>query len=296
MYSILIATMLRRIIHAFLALFLTAPLFVNGQIDLPRISPNSTIAQTIGLTDVEVSYSRPSKRGRQLLGELIPYGQVWRLGANESTKFRTSQVLLVNGDSLEAGTYALYAVPEEDAFQIIFHADTTVSGNEDENYDPQQIVLTVESPVYYERFNVENFRIDFQELQHDRATMVIAWGEFRVACELTVFTDAFVMKDIEKQIWTNPTAKTYYQSARYLQEQGKDQENALRYLDKAEIIGGPTLYIYRVRSLVLAQQNKFIEAIEAAEASKSLAQDEGNDEFVRLNRRSIRLWRKEIRN
>lgn len=273
-----------------------SPLLASGQIALPRISPASTIEQTIGLTDVRVTYSRPSKRGRELLGELIPYGELWRLGANETTTFTVSQEILVNGDSLAAGTYALFALPEKDRFQLIFHADTTLWDNEDIVYDESKDVLRLELPIYFEELNVENFRIDFQDLHHDRGQMVLAWGNFRAACELTVFTDQFVMQDIEKQMWTNPTAETYYQSARYLQEQGKNQEDALRYLDMAEIIGGPTLYIYRIRSLILAQQEKYEEAIEVAEASKLLAEEEGNNEFVRLNRRAIRLWRRMIKN
>ena len=277
-------------------LFCLFPFLVEGQIALPRISPASRVQQMIGLTEVEVAYSRPGKRSRELLGELIPYGEIWRLGANESTNFTVSQDILVNGDSLAAGTYALYALPQKEKFQLIFHADTSLWGDGRESYDPTKDVLRVETPVYFEEFEVENFRIDFQDLHHDRSKMVLAWGNFRVACELSVFTDAYVMQDIEKQMWTNPTAETYYQSARYLQEQGKDQVNALRYLDMAEIIGGPTFYIYRIRALILAQQEKYEEAIEAAEASKLLAEEQGDIEFVRLNRRSIRLWRRLIRN
>lgn len=269
---------------------------MHSQIALPRISPPSKVQQTIGLTEFEVSYSRPGKRGRELLGELIPFDEVWRLGANESTKLKLSQDILVNGDTLAAGTYAMLAIPQKDQFTIIFNADTTLWGNEEVVYQEAKDVLRVQSPIYYEEFVVENFRIDFQDLHHDFGQMVLAWGNFRVALALTVFTDAYVMQDIEKQMWTNPTAETYYQSARYLQEQGKDQADALRYLDKAEIIGGPSLFIYRIRSLVLAQQERYEEAIEAAEASKLLAQEEGNNEFVRLNRRAIRLWRKMIRN
>lgn len=268
---------------------------LKAQIALPRISPASQIKQTVGLTDFEVSYSRPGRRGRELLGELIPYDEVWRLGANESTKIKVSQDILVNGDSLASGTYAMLAIPRKDAFTIIFNSDTTLWGDEEVVYQESEDVLRVESPLYHEDFLVENFRIDFQNLRHDRGQLVLAWGNFRVALDLTVFTDDYVMRDIEKQMWTNPTSETYYQSARYLQEQGKDQEDALRYLDKAEILGGPSLYIYRIRSLVLAQQERFEEAIEAAEASKLLAQEEGNTEFVRLNRRAIRLWRRIVK-
>lgn len=280
----------------FLLGFIYLSLGMQAQIALPRISPSSTIKQTIGLTDFEVEYSRPGKRGRELLGELIPYGRIWRVGANESTKFTVSGDVLVNGDTLKAGTYALYAFPEKEEWEVVFHADTSHWGDGRTAYDFSKDVLRVKSKVYFEENEVENFRIDFQGLNHDSGKMVWAWGNFRLACDITVFTDDFVMNDITRQIWMNPTADTYYQSARYLQEQGKDQEDALRYLDMAEIIGGPKYYVYRVRALVLAQLERYEEAIQAAEASKLLADEEDKDEFVRLNRRSIREWRRFLRN
>ena len=143
---------------------------------------------------------------------------------------------------------------------------------------------------------VENFKIDFQNLTHNSGQMVWMWDNFKVTCEIEVDTDKHVMADIIKQIKENPTQDTYYQSARYLQEQGKDQQDALSYLDMAEIIGGPTYYIYRVRALVLAQQERYEEAIQAAEESKVLAAIEGKDEFVRLNENSIEDWKVLIRN
>ena len=271
-------------------------ILVQAQIALPRISPASKIHQTIGLTDFEIDYSRPGRRGRTLLGEIIPFGRIWRVGANESTKFSVSQTILVNGDTLEAGIYALYAFPEKEEWEVVFHADTSHWGDGRTAYDSTMDVLRVKATPYAEEHDVENFRIDFQDLTHNSGKMIWAWGTFRIAIELVVLTDDFVMNDIKKQIWTNPTSLTYYESARYLQEQHKEQEAALRYLDRAEIIGGPKYYIYRVRALVLAQLERYEEAIRAAEASKLLAEEEGKDEFVRLNNKSIKDWRLLIQN
>jgi tetratricopeptide (TPR) repeat protein len=264
--------------------------FLKAQITTPRISPASNVQQTIGLTDFEVDYSRPGKRGRVLLGGLIPYGRIWRVGANESTKFKVSHDILVNGDSLKAGVYALYAFPEEDEWEVVFHSDTSHWGDGREAYDPNKDALRVSSTAYFKDENVENFRIDFQNMDHNSGQMVWAWGNFRIAVDLTVFTDDLVMMDIEKQVTENPTALTFYQSARYLQEQEKEPELSLEYLDKAEYIEGQKYYIYRVRALVLASLERYLEAIEAAEKSKELADTEGKDEFVRLNEGYIRNW------
>jgi tetratricopeptide (TPR) repeat protein len=281
----------------YLVLFsiLYVPFRTQAQINIPRICPSSTIQQTIGLTDFEVDYSRPAKRGRVLVNGLIPYGRIWRVGANESTKFKVSHDILVNGDTLKAGVYALYAFPDKEKWDIVFHSDTSHWGDGRDAYDPSKDALRVTSNMYYENDNVENFRIDFQNLDHNSGTMVWAWGTFRISVECTVFTDDYVMKDIEKQVLENPNALTFYQAARYFQEQEKESELALEYLDEAESIEGATYYIYRVRALVLAKLEEYEKAIQSAQTSKELAQKEGKDEFVRLNEGYILEWKKQLR-
>jgi len=263
----------------------------KAQIILPRISPAASVKQTIGLTEFQVDYSRPSRRDRELLGELIPYGIPWRMGANEATKLHVSKDVLVNGDTLRAGAYALYALPSPILWQVVFYGDTSYIGDGTVEYDHKKEVLRICVEPHEAIENIETFTIDFQDLTHNSGRMVIAWGNFRVPVDIHVFTDDFVMQDIEAQIAANPNAATYYESARYLQEQSKEQEIALQYLDRAEILGGPNFFIYRIRSLLLAQLKRYPDAIQAAEASKLLAEDEGNSEFVRLNEKSIRDWK-----
>lgn len=267
---------------------------VRAQITMPRISPGSNIQQAIGLTEFEVDYSRPAKRGRILVNGLIPNGRIWRVGANESTKFKVSHDILVNGNLLKAGVYALYAFPDKENWEIVFHSDTSHWGDGRDAYDPSKDALRVASNIYYEHDEVENFRIDFQNLDHNSGTMVWAWGTFRICVEFTVFTDDYVMKDIEKQVFNNPNALTFYQAARYFQEQEKESELALEYLDKAESIEGATYYIYRVRALILAKLEHYEKAIKSAQTSKELAHREGKDEFVRLNEGYIQEWKKQL--
>ncbi len=273
-----------------------APHFLSAQIQMPRISPDSELKQVIGLTHFDITYSRPGKRGRQIMGEIVPYERIWRVGANESTKFRVSEDILVNGEKLKSGTYALYAFPHKDEWEVVFHKDTTHWGDGRDQYDPNKDELRVKGEYKLRDEIVENFRIDFQDLTHNSGVMVWQWDNFEVSCLIEVATDEHVMADIAKQIKKNPTRDTYYQSARYLQEQGKNQVDALNYLDRAEIIGGPTYYIYRIRALVLAQLERYEEAIQAAEESKVLADLEGKDEFVRLNENSIEDWKLIIQN
>ena len=275
-------------------LLLLACINLQAQVNIPRISPDAKLEQMIGLTKVEVKYSRPSKRGRQILGEIIPYDRIWRVGANESTKVSFSTDVVVAGNPLKAGTYALYAFPHQENWEVVFHQDTTHWGDGRDAYNPEMDALrfTVQPKVLNDL--VETFRIDFQGFTHTSATMVWQWEHFQIDFRISVDTDPMVMDDIHYQIDHNPTAVTYYEAAKYMQERNKKHGMALTWLEEAERLEGPKYYIYRVRALVLGQMHWYKEAIAAAEVSAKLAEEEGKDEFVRLAEGYIEEWQKLI--
>jgi len=274
----------------FVLLFLWEPAI--AQINFPRISPPCTIIQRIGLTDVKVEYSRPGMRGRKVVGELVPYGRIWRVGANESTKIVFSDEMTVNGQRLAAGAYALYIFPYPESWEVVFHANTSHWGDGRNQYDPAEDAL---------RFRVrpevlsdprETLTIEFSNFTHQQADLEISWEKTLVRFTLLADTDRQVMAEIERQLAANPTADTYYQAARYFQEEGKEQEQALELLDQAQKIAGDKYYIYRVRSEVEAQLGHYTDAIRSARRSLELAAAEGKDEFVRMNERRIAEWEK----
>ncbi len=262
----------------------------SAQINFPRISPDCELRQQIGRTDITIQYSRPGKRGRQVIGELVPYGRIWRVGANESTKFTTSDDIVVAGNALPAGTYALYAFPYEDHWEIVFHTNTAHWGDGRNDYDPAEDAFRFR--VIPERLQdtVETLTIAFANFTHQSADMMIAWENTRIRFPIEVDTHRKVMAEIQQQIKVNPTADTYYQSARYLQEEGLDPEQALAWLNKALEIGGDTYYFHRVKSLVEAQLGQYEAAIASANKSKELAAQQDKDEFVRMNERNIAAW------
>ncbi|MDT0632759.1 DUF2911 domain-containing protein [Rubrivirga sp. S365] len=140
--------------------------------DEPRSSPNAVAGQTVGTTDVEVTYGRPSARGRAVFGELVPYGEVWRTGANEAATFTASDDVMVEGERLPAGTYALFTVPGEDAWTIIFNRTPAQWGAFD--YDEAEDALRVqvesaEAPMQ------EQFEVRFDDTTEDATTMLLHW-------------------------------------------------------------------------------------------------------------------------
>ena len=265
---------------------------VGAQIQHPKASPFATVRQDIGLTTVSVEYSRPAARGRELFGGLVPYGRIWRVGANESTKITVNTEVDILGNKLSAGTYALYAFPEEGSWQVVFHKNTTHWGDGRTDYDPSEDAFRVKIQPQTRQIWRENFLISFDSITHNGAIMEWKWGYTVVHLPIGVNTRENMMAAIENSIETNPTAQTYYEAARYLQEEGIEYTTALQYLEKAIALGGDTYYFYRVMSMVQAGLEDYKGAVKSARRSLTLAKAEGKDEFVRMNQKNITKWEK----
>lgn len=270
-------------------------LITRAQIEHPKASPYTEIQQDIGLTRIKVTYSRPAARGRKIMGEVVPYGRIWRVGANESTKFINNQELSVMGNSLPAGSYALYAFPYEDYWEIVFHTNTSHWGDGRDAYNAEEDLFRIKvSPTNTADWQ-ENFLIAFDSIQHNKALMTLHWGNTSLTIPLKTNTDQLMQLEIEKQIIKNPTAQTYYEAARYFQEQQIQNKLALQYVNRAIELGGDTYYFYRVRSLIQAAQNNYREAIDSAKKSMELSAAENKDEFVAMNQRNISYWKSLIK-
>ena len=246
----------------------------------PKASPFSRVEQEVGLSKIIIEYSRPSARGRTLFGNqengepgLVPYGRIWRVGANESTKISFDSDVIIDNQELTKGIYALYAFPEKDQWQIVFHNNSTHWGDGRTNYNPKEDALRIlVLPIKTHDFQ-ETFLISFDELGHNQLD-----------------TKSIMQRQIDKELSNSASAQTFYETARYYQEQGIYLIEALSYVDSAIEKGGDTYYYHRIRSLILADLNRYTEAIKVAELSLELARKEGKDEFVRLNENNIRKW------
>lgn len=263
---------------------------LEGQINFPKISPKCMLKQQVGLSEIELIYSRPSMRGRVIMGNIVPYGRIWRVGANESTKFRISDDAMINGAFLPKGEYALYAFPEKEEWTIVFHKNTNHWGDGRDKYQPEEDVLRIQVKPTRLKVRQESFQIDFDHFTHQSVSMQWQWEYTQIAFTIVFDTHAKVMQEIEAQIGANPTANTFYQSARYLQEQGLELEQAQAWLQKAHELAGDKYYIHRVRSLVEAKLGNYSLAIQHAQQSKQIAEELGKDEFVRMNQANIRRW------
>lgn len=284
-----------------LILFLLFSTGVYTQIKHPKASPHTEIKQDVGLTQITVRYSRPATRGRLIFGYqdnglpgLVPYGRIWRVGANESTKISLTSETQVMGKTVPKGTYVLYAFPAENEWEIVFHTNLTHWGDGRKAYNPKEDLLRIKIEPEHIEVHQENFLISFDKITHNSLEMLWIWENTLVRIPIQVDTDKLMEKEIAKQLQTNPTAQTYYEASRYLQEQGRDYKRALTYVEKAISLGGNTYYFHRVKSLVEAELGQLAEAIESAKKSMELASTEGKDEFVLLNKKNIAKWKLQL--
>jgi len=267
------------------ALTLTA----NARVKSPQASTSQTISQTVGLTNVELSYSRPSIKGRTIFGNLVPYNKVWRTGANASTKISFDEHVMIAGKIIKAGTYAIYTKPNVESWEVYFYSDASNWGTP-EKWDSEKVVATVKANVVPLPFKIETFTLQIDNVTNDTANLGMMWENVYVAVPIRFMTDDQVTESIEL-VMSGPNSGDYYTSAVYYLNADKDIDKAKMWIDKAiEMNDEPAFWYYRQQSLIYAKAGDKKGAIKAAKESLKLAKEAGNDDYVALNTASLKVW------
>ncbi|MFH6603694.1 DUF2911 domain-containing protein [Maribacter algicola] len=264
---------------------------VEAQINTPAASPGSTLVQTVGLTDVTVEYSRPSMKGRTIFGDLVPYGKIWRTGANARTKITFSQDVTIAGKELKAGSYALFTKPGESSWEIIFYTETS-GGGTPQNWDDSKVALMTSSPItkFPVEMAVETFTITIDDLTDNSGVLGLLWSNVYVPIKFEVPTDAVVSESIDR-VLNGPGAGDYYAAAVYYLNSGKDINKARTWMDKAmSMTEKPAFWQLRQQSLIYAKAGDKKAAIETAKKSLAAATEAGNDDYVKMNTDSLKEW------
>lgn len=288
---------MKRIFLAFALSFLTLSFALESQaqsaISTPVPSPAATVKQKIGLAEVTVTYNRPSARGRVVFGKLVPFGEAWRTGANGSTLITTDAEMLIEGKVIPAGTYGIYTVPNNDAWEIIFNKNTKAGGNL-AAYKDEEDVLRVKLPVKKLADKVESFTITFDNVSETSATLDFIWENTKVSLAVKQDVNAIVMKQIET-FEKNPmrmVSNGYYQAASYLLGSEQKFDKALEYVNKAIELKYDTYWVLRTKALIQAKLKDYKGAIETAKKSAEKAKADGDNHYVSMNEESIAEWSK----
>lgn len=215
--------------HLLFTLIAISTTFAFGQ-ELPKVSQITTVNQTVGLNEISITYSRPNVNGRVIFGDLVPYNEVWRLGANECTKFTCSNDIMIGGITLPAGTYGIFAIPTKNQWEIVFNSDSEQWGSYD--FDPAKNVLTYIAATT-QATHAESMSIGFENLQESSGTIVIRWDDTSVSIPLTTNTTEAVKKEIQTVVDKGEDlAKIYYNAADYFVDVD-ELDAANSHLDKS---------------------------------------------------------------
>jgi hypothetical protein len=272
------------------AFALTLMFSVNAQIETPAPSPAAKIEQVVGLTDVSIDYSRPSMRGRTIYGDLVPYGKVWRTGANARTKITFSDDVTVGDKTLKAGTYAIFTIPQAKSWDVVFYSEYAGGGAPNE-LDASKVAARVTVPVYPIEMDINTFTITIDDVTNHSAVIGIMWEKTYVGVEFKVPTDAAVTASIEK-VMAGPSANDYFSAAVYKLSENKDMDKAMVWIDKAVEMTKeqPRFWFLRQQSLIHAANGDKKGAIVAAKKSLEGAKKAENGDYIKMNMDSLKEW------
>lgn len=277
---------MRKYSFALAALLISA--MAIAQIKMPPASPTFELKGTVGLADVKVVYSRPSARGRQVAGVLIPYNEVWRTGANASTKITFSESVKLNGNPVPAGTYALYTQFTEETATIILSKNLTWWGAI--GYDKKDDLLRFDVPVKHPSSMYETFTISFSDFTMNSANLNMKWEHTKAMFTIESDVDSKVMADIKAQVIDKSpsNAGVYFQAAGYYYDTERDSKLALEWVNKAIAGSNEEQYwVIHLKAKLQARLGMNKEAIASAQKSMALAKTGGNPDYVRLNEKLI---------
>ncbi len=263
----------------------------QAQIKTPQASPRALLTQMVGLTEVEVNYSRPGAKGRPVFGNLVPFGKLWRTGANENTTISFSDDVIIDGKVLKKGKYALYTVPRIESWDVIFYTTTDNWGLPKE-FNEANVAL--KTTVKEEALSkpVESLTINIAGLDTNFAFLEIFWENSYIALKFEVPTQKTAMASIEK-VLAGPNANDYYSAANFLYQSNNDLAKALVYVNKAlDLSKDKPFWFLRLKSLIQAKQGDKSGAIETAKLSLEAAEEAKNQDYVKMNKDSIAEWSK----
>ena len=287
----------------FTILFLSS-YFNYSQIKTPRVSPASAIEQMVGLTEIEVEYSRPSKRGRDIFGNVVPYGKIWRTGADNCTIISFSTDVVFNSNTsidgvkisktkiIKAGKYSIFSIPNEESWDVILYSDTDLWGVP-RDWDENKIVFKSNYQINKSANSSvkEMFTISFDNVTNNDVDMIFSWDDVSVTVNIVVPTRRIVSDNIKKVMGSSPSPSDYYSAAVYYKQENINMDTALKWINKAiDLFENPRFYQLRQQSLIMAANKKYSDAIAVAKESLRLSIEADNKDYVKMNKESISEW------
>ncbi len=262
-----------------LAVFSIVTVSAQSGLKTPAPSPTQTLKQAFALSEITIEYSRPSVKGRTVFGDVVPFGKIWRTGANAATKITFGEDVKVEGKAVPAGTYALYSIPNKDNWEVTLYKDLTVGGNVSNYKAENELTRFTVKPTALAN-KVETFTINVSDITASTANIELTWDKTRVAFGVVADIDSKIMKSIESSLAVD--SRPYFQAANYYYENDKDQKQALEWVNKAIESNPKAFWMVMLKARIQQKLKDNAGAIASAEQVITLAAEAKNDDYVSM--------------
>ena len=246
----------------------------------------------VGLTEIEVEYSRPSKRGRDIFGNVVPFGKIWRTGADNCTTISFSTDVVIDSQTIKSGKYSIFSIPNKETWEVMLYLDTDLWGVP-KDFDKNKVVFKSSFKLNKSGINSihETFTISFDNITNNEAKMTFSWDDVSVSVNINVPTKKIVSDNIQQVMSGSPSPSDYYSAAVYYKQENMNLDTALKWINKAiALFENPRFYQLRQQSLIMAANNKYSDAIVVAKESLKLSIEADNKDYIKMNKESISEW------
>ena len=265
------------------ALMLLGTSLACGQrLQTPTLSPITKITQQVGLTEIGLEYSRPSAKNRTVFGDLVPFGEVWRTGANASTKITLNEAVQIGGHAIEAGTYALYTIPQPDTWTIIIHGNTKLRSLAGNVYQSADDLFRFEVPAQKSTDYVESFTLQFANLGTETVDLELRWANTLVVIPFHFEVAAKVAAQM-KQLLQSPdqvSHRIYFQAAEYNLHNDADLTVALAWINAALALSAKDPRYGLLKAKILAKRGDHAAALETINQAYDWAVETHNANYT----------------
>lgn len=277
---------MRKLINVFVFTLITA-FAGQAQLKTPAPSPTQYIKQDFGLGTIELSYSRPAMKGRKIMGDLVPFGKVWRTGANQATTLNFTDEVTIGGTKIPAGKYGLVSIPGATEWTLIITKQLDITSPA--AYKQENDVVRVKAKPRVVATAAQSFTMQFVNITSNKCELQLQWDKTVVGLPITTDVDTRIMAQIDQQINGDgdETKKPYFNAALYYLDNGKDLNKALGWFDKAVEQNPKAFWVLHQKANCEAKLGKKQDAIASANKSIELAKEAKNDDYVALNKKLL---------
>ena len=275
-------------------LFLLCFFTTFSQVKTPQASPKSKLIQNVGLTEITIEYFRPSIKGRNIMSDLVPYGEIWRTGANNISTITFNDQVAIDNKLIPKGKYSLLTKPNKKSWDIYLlkhNKDKSVL-NIIKNWDEQIIISELNIPVISTNNKVETFAIDINDITNNGANINLSWENTLIKIPVDVLSKQKVLESIKEIVMNDPNAYDLYNSASYYLQEEEDLNLAKKWINKAIEIDSTKYWMFRLQAVIHNKLNLNKDAIIAAKKGLELAKKAENNDHIRMNLKSIQDWGK----